>query len=38
MYPFFVDYKSDSVIAGIAVPQGFFKVFLEDEFGVESDF
>ena len=35
--PIFVDKKADSVMPDVAAPQDFLKVFLESEFGVESD-
>ena len=35
--PFFIDYKSYTMVPGVAAPQDFLKVLLECEFRVESD-
>ena len=35
--PIFIDYKSYTMVPGVAVPQDFLKVLLECEFRVESD-
>ena len=34
---FFIDYKSYTMVPGVAAPQDFLKVLLECEFRVESD-
>ena len=36
-FPFFIDYKSYTIVPGVAVPQDFLKVLLECEFRVKSD-
>ena len=37
MSPFFIDYKSYTMVSGAAAPKDFLTVPLESEFNVESD-